>query len=194
MTIEPELLNKARSASERWTEAERQTLLLRADYQTAVRRLHLAGGSLREIAEALGVSHQRVQQIVEEAGGSWWRRAWRTRTVKGDAVCTFCGRPPGEVSKLIAGPNVYICDACVELAGQVISGTPKAPSLFFLSRGGARSACSFCGERRDEERPVVTRHETNVCGDCLRLCREILNERTPSEPTQALPGPAPTAT
>src|SRR5215212_9276086 len=98
MTMDPELLNKARAAAERLSEAERQTLLTRADYHTALRRLHLAGASLREIAEALGLSHQRVQQIVDEAGGSWWRRAWRTRTVKRDAVCTFCSRPPGEVS------------------------------------------------------------------------------------------------
>src|SRR5262245_43425953 len=135
MTIDPELLNKARTTAEHLGEAERQATLARGEYHTAIRRLHLAGGSLREIAEALGLSHQRVQQIVEEAGGSWWRRAWRTRTVKRDAVCTFCARPPSEVSKLIAGPNVYICGDCVELAGQVISGEPKAPSLFFLSRG-----------------------------------------------------------
>jgi hypothetical protein len=185
MTIDQELLKKAQTASEKLAEAERQTLLSRAEYHTSIRRLHLAGGSLREIAEALGVSHQRVQQIVEEAGGSWWTRVWRTRTVKRDAVCTFCGRPPSEVSKLIAGPNVYICNQCVEHAEHVVSGSPKAPSLFFLSRGSTRAACSFCGERRDHGRPVVTRREANVCGDCLRLCREILNERIFSEPPAA---------
>jgi bacterioferritin-associated ferredoxin len=184
MTIDQELLNKARTASEKLSEAEKQSVLSRAEYHTSIRRLHLAGGSLREIAEALGVSHQRVQQIVDEAGGTWWTRVWRTRTVKRDAVCTFCGRPPGEVSKLIAGPNVYICDACVEHAEQVVAGSLKAPSLFFLSRG-SRSACTFCGEKRNDGRPVVTRRESNVCGDCLRLCREILNERAPSEPPAA---------
>jgi hypothetical protein len=185
MTIDQELLKKAHTAAEHLAEAEKQALLSRAEYNITIRRLHLAGGSLREIAEALGLSHQRVQQIVDEAGGSWWTRVWRTRTVKRDAVCTFCGRPPSEVSKLIAGPNVYICNTCVEHAEQVVSGSPKAPSLFFLSRGSARSACSFCGEKRDQGRPVVTRREANVCGDCLRLCREILNERAPSEPPAA---------
>jgi hypothetical protein len=182
MTLDQELLKKAQTASERLAESEKQTVLSRAEYHTSIRRLHLAGASLREVAEALGLSHQRVQQIVEEAGGSWWTRVWRTRSVKRDAVCTFCGRPPSEVSKLIAGPNVYVCDACVALAEQVVAGSPKAPSLFFLSRGNARSACSFCGEKREPGRPVVTRGEANVCGDCLRLCREILSERAPSEP------------
>src|SRR3989449_11150016 len=118
MTLDEQLLKKARTQGTQAAEAERQAQLARADYHTAVRRLHLAGGSLREIAEALGVSHQRVQQIVNDAGGSWWRRAWRTRIVKRDAVCTYCGRPPGEVAKLIAGPNAYICAACVARAEQ----------------------------------------------------------------------------
>jgi hypothetical protein len=185
MVLDDELLSKARTAAAHLAESEQQTTLARAEYHTALRRLHLGGASFREIAETLGLSHQRVQQIVEDAGGSWWRRVWRTRTVKRDAVCTFCQRPPSEVSKLIAGPNVYICDECVDLAEKVVTNHPRGPSLFFLSRGGARSACSFCGERREASRPVVTRGESNVCGSCLRLCREILNERAPSEPPSA---------
>ena len=27
--------------------------------------------------------------------------------------CSFCGRNPEEVTSIIAGPNVYICDVCV---------------------------------------------------------------------------------
>ena len=29
--------------------------------------------------------------------------------------CSFCGRSQHEVEQLIAGPSVYICDACVSL-------------------------------------------------------------------------------
>src|SRR5262245_34430215 len=94
MTLDEELLRKAKDAGSKLAEAERQVLMNRADYHTLVRRLHLAGGSLREIAQALTLSHQRVQQIVEGAGGSWWQKIWRTRNVKRDAICTFCERPP----------------------------------------------------------------------------------------------------
>ncbi len=48
----------------------------RADYQHAIRRLHAAGGSMREIAEVLGLSHQRVHQIVD-AGPEDARRGRR---------------------------------------------------------------------------------------------------------------------
>src|SRR5580765_286295 len=106
MMLDEQLLQKARAEGERFVEAERHALLARTDYHTVVRRLHLTGGSLREIALALGLSHQRVQQIVKGAGGSWWQRVWRSRNRTHDAVCTFCDRPSGEVAKLIAGPNV----------------------------------------------------------------------------------------
>src|SRR5713226_5610399 len=92
MVLDQHLLNNARAAGDQLAEAERQVLLTRADYHTAIRRLHLAGGSLREISQSLSLSHQRVQQIVNAAGGSWWRRVWRTRNVKRDAVCTWCDR------------------------------------------------------------------------------------------------------
>ena len=32
-----------------------------------------------------------------------------------EKFCSFCGRPASQVSKLIAGPNSYICNECVEL-------------------------------------------------------------------------------
>jgi ATP-dependent Clp protease ATP-binding subunit ClpX len=35
--------------------------------------------------------------------------------------CSFCGKPQDQVRRLIAGPNVYICDECVELCRDIIS-------------------------------------------------------------------------
>ena len=120
MALNPELLDTARSAGAEVAEHERRALLARGEYHTAIRRLHLAGASLREIAEALSLSHQRVQQIVNASGGSWWRRVWRTRNARRDAVCTWCDRPSSEVSKLVAGPNVYLATACLELASAAL--------------------------------------------------------------------------
>ena len=34
--------------------------------------------------------------------------------------CSFCGKPRSEVKKLIAGPNVYICNECVELCREIV--------------------------------------------------------------------------
>ncbi len=35
--------------------------------------------------------------------------------MKVDKKCSFCGRSSAQVQRLIAGPNVYICNECVEL-------------------------------------------------------------------------------
>ena len=34
--------------------------------------------------------------------------------------CSFCGKTQDQVSRLIAGPNVYICNECVELCSSII--------------------------------------------------------------------------
>ena len=34
--------------------------------------------------------------------------------------CSFCGKPQEQVRRLIAGPNVYICNECIELCQEII--------------------------------------------------------------------------
>ena len=34
--------------------------------------------------------------------------------------CSFCGKPQEVVKKIIAGPNVFICDECVGLCQDII--------------------------------------------------------------------------
>ncbi len=35
--------------------------------------------------------------------------------------CSFCGKAKEEVKKLIAGPEVYICNECIELSSDLIT-------------------------------------------------------------------------
>jgi len=35
--------------------------------------------------------------------------------------CSFCGKSQDQVKKLIAGPNVFICDECVQLCNEIIA-------------------------------------------------------------------------
>lgn len=170
------LLDQAKAAGVRLADADREALLARAEYHTAIRRLHLAGASLRDIAQALSLSHQRVQQIVSAAGGSWWQ-VWRRRTVMRDAVCTWCERPPSEVAKLIAGPKVYICDDCIGAAERTMRGTGDGAPRRVTS--GVRIRCDFCAKRPSDTRPVVV-GPPHICSECLRICREILDSRTPT--------------
>jgi ATP-dependent Clp protease ATP-binding subunit ClpX len=36
-------------------------------------------------------------------------------------ACSFCAKPEQEVSKVIAGPGIYICDECVQLCNEILS-------------------------------------------------------------------------
>lgn len=47
--------------------------------------------------------------------------------------CSFCRKDQHTVSKLIAGPGVYICDLCVELCNRILAGKPVPPFPGFES-------------------------------------------------------------
>jgi ClpX C4-type zinc finger len=40
--------------------------------------------------------------------------------------CTFCGIGRDQVTMLVAGPGVHICDACVALCNRLLTGKPTA--------------------------------------------------------------------
>jgi hypothetical protein len=42
--------------------------------------------------------------------------------------CSFCARSSDVVDKLIGGPGVYICDACVEICNRILDDEP-APAF-----------------------------------------------------------------
>ena len=188
------LLAEARQAQERLIDAERDADVARAEFHRAVRRLHLHGASLRELASGLGLSHQRVHQIVESAGGSRrWLRRDRVRPDPGLLLCTFCGKNQKQVTKLIAGPSVYICDGCVDLAKVVLSDSqPVTTEIAELTAGPEdepRTQCSFCGKRRDQVAGLIVssvqtqrKAPAAICTECLDLCIEIIAEEFAETP------------
>ncbi len=46
-------------------------------------------------------------------------------TKKEESRCSFCGRSQHEVGKLIAGPNVFICDECIAVAQHILADEMK---------------------------------------------------------------------
>lgn len=44
-----------------------------------------------------------------------------TGTTSGGMRCSFCGKPQAEVTRLVTGPGVQICDTCVALSVQVVA-------------------------------------------------------------------------
>jgi hypothetical protein len=42
--------------------------------------------------------------------------------------CSFCGKSQHEVSKIVAGPGVYICNECVHLSNEIVAEEEAKPS------------------------------------------------------------------
>lgn len=186
--MDEELLAAARLAQEQLIEADHAAELAKAEFHRAVRRLHLSGASLRELATALHLSHQRVHQIVETAGGG--RRWARRGQLPPDLACSFCGRPQRKTRKLVTGPNIYICEKCVDTAEAVIhSGQASETALGPLQSVPptmTQQRCGLCGKHRDQVTGLATSVENPagkltgdaaICSECLMLCREIHSEQ-----------------
>ncbi len=194
MATDRALLQEAREARERLIRLQHETELAQVDYQHAIRRLHAGGASLREIADELGLSFQRVHQIVDVAGGKG-----AIKDCRFDAVCSFCRASREEVGKLVAGPGVFVCDGCVRLAHEVLSEgaerTEQRVRLVGVAPEDERARCGFCGRRRRRARAMVEAPERppagkfarrsgglRICVDCLQLCDEILSEGLDASP------------
>ena len=48
-------------------------------------------------------------------------------------TCSFCGKREGQVRKLIAGHNVYICDECIELCNEMLTEDLKETNADVVS-------------------------------------------------------------
>ena len=80
-------------------------------------------------------------------------------------ACSACGRMRAEVSHMIAGPHVYLCDGCVEQAArQLPLRQPPAEGV----------RCRICRQVRADEVTVVG--AVTVCAACLGLMESILAE------------------
>ena len=45
---------------------------------------------------------------------------------RGSLRWSFCGKPDRQVGKLIAGPKVFICDACIGVCNKILEAMPAA--------------------------------------------------------------------
>jgi ATP-dependent protease Clp ATPase subunit len=57
--------------------------------------------------------------------------------------CTFCGKSQHDVSQLIAGPTVFICDECVELCADIL----------YLKRGAVDGEAEYLSWEFSAQRP-----------------------------------------
>ena len=66
--------------------------------------------------------------------------------------CSFCGKTQDQVKKLIAGPEVYICDECVELCNEILDEE-------FLDTKDKDGKENTEGETKEELKDIPKPHE-----------------------------------
>lgn len=71
--------------------------------------------------------------------------------------CSFCGKSQGEVKRLIAGPNVYICDECVDLCYDLVMEESDESEFVETTTGGAEFTLLT---PRDQGKAGRIRHRT----------------------------------
>jgi hypothetical protein len=138
-------------------------------HSTHVRTEHLLlglareGGGLaaRKLAE-LGVGYEHVRRRVQRAA----------------LACSFCGLSGLDAVHLVAGPNVYICERCVDQASRFATGDVSGATQTSLSvvDQDQTVTCNFCGKRQGEGTQLIAGPGARICTECLILCREIEDE------------------
>ncbi|MCZ6462793.1 MAG: hypothetical protein O7A09_00525 [Proteobacteria bacterium] len=74
--------------------------------------------------------------------------------------CSFCRKDSKTVRKLISGPGIYICDACVILCNRILDGEHVAPppGWAFMSDDELLATLRPSSEAVDAVREVLQDH------------------------------------
>ena len=95
--------------------------------------------------------------------------------------CSFCGKRAREVRAMVDGPNVRICDECVDLCHDMVQPGPNDPLAPPRKRktASANTAlhCSFCGKPEDAVSKLMAGIETFICDECIGKARADLEAR-----------------
>ena len=131
----------------------------------------------------------------------------KDRTPPTILYCSFCGKSQHEVRKLIAGPEVFICDECVDLCTGIVepdddkelfrlmkvneeTGERADPALFELARGKSTEELANYVERGRKgmernrlalqgiQRRLAIRDNEISTGDDIPALPRYLNDKT----------------
>jgi ClpX C4-type zinc finger/Glyoxalase superfamily protein len=147
------------------------------DFRDAKAMAHALRDALK--AKAVETTHSECLELIAKAFGyENWNilsakvEAARSAALDGRALspagtivpapnktlhCSFCGKSQHEVRKLIAGPEVFICDECVELCNEIIE-TEEILHLFAADdeRGNQSYPAAFAHWRERSTEQLVS--------------------------------------
>lgn len=176
--MDSRLLKECEIAREELRRGKKDMATARAEYEESIRRLYLGGASLGKIGEALGISRQRVHQIIGAVPQPLERRAHGLRHEPGHS-CSFCGRSAKFAGKLVAGLDSHICNECIGAASRLLANKASERDAHFARLpNNSRKPCSFCGQKKEGlARVAASGHQ--ICRNCVALVNDA--DATPAE-------------
>jgi len=94
--------------------------------------------------------------------------------------CSFCGKTKNAVRIIIAGPNVYICDECIDLCNDIlvqkISNYKNPLKKEFQNISIGDISCAFCNMPAQNTEYVIIPDRGPLCRVCLEVIRQITNK------------------
>ncbi len=147
----------------RWADASDPELAVAAWAALAMSGEPEAGSRL--VARAKGTGHEALVQRLMDAV-SPPVEPLVPRKVSGDSEtrCSTCGRSHGEVTHMIAGGNVVVCDICV------VHVTGQRNTLIAPDDG----TCSLCGRTHFESAGLYQYNDICICNSCIQLSLGLL--------------------
>ena len=99
--------------------------LFLAGVKKAIREMK---GSIDEQSFEREVSHPITALLRYKVGGDLNHLSLASSDEPVRPSCCFCGKNSEQVQQLIAGPDVFICNECVEICSRVLSGQTETKS------------------------------------------------------------------
>lgn len=176
---ESDELAKIHAHENKIAKLEQELELAKADYHSAISKLYLDGKSMRKIAKLLGLSHQRVHQIIDQKNQAVQACA---KPIQPDLRCSFCDLRAGQIQNLVQGPNIFACDICITSCQMTLP--MNCPGSSVLSRGNdfkkipinSELHCSFCGKSPTSKRDVVAGAKYQICDKCIAIAIKHMQE------------------
>ena len=102
--------------------------------------------------------------------------------------CSFCRKSEAEVAKLIGGPGVHICDACVGLCNRILAGRPTpgfagwealSDEQLVASLAPSQAAVDTANEALQRQVDLLRRRDVSWAkiGEALGITRQAAWER-----------------
>jgi hypothetical protein len=86
--------------------------------------------------------------------------------------CSFCARELAEITRLIQGKTVAICDDCTKRFGVSLKSSAALP-IGASIHDDPQQACGFCGQDARDVGGLIVRNASAICPACVRACEDL---------------------